>query len=47
MFRVPHRPAEIHHEKAAVRAGQQKLARRGYELTDVRILDLLILSAAA
>jgi len=28
-----------------VRAVQQKLARRGYELTDVRILDLLILSA--
>ena len=32
---------------AAVRAVRQELARRGYELTEVRILDLLILSAAA
>jgi hypothetical protein len=32
---------------AAVRAVRQELARRGYELTEVRILDLLILSAEA
>jgi len=32
---------------AAARAVRQGLARRGYELTEVRILDLLILSAAA
>ena len=31
----------------AVRAVRQELASRGYELTEVRILDLLILSAAA
>jgi Family of unknown function (DUF6308) len=31
----------------AVQAVRQDLARRGYELTEVRILDLLILSAAA
>ena len=30
----------------AVRALRQELVRRGYELTEVRILDLLILSAA-
>jgi hypothetical protein len=30
-----------------VRAVRQELARRGYGLTDVRILDLLILSAGA
>ena len=32
---------------AAVRAVREELARRGEELTEVRILDLLILSAAA
>ena len=32
---------------AAVRAVRQDLVRRGYELTEVRILDLLILSAQA
>src|SRR5690349_7996643 len=32
---------------AAVRAARQQLATRNYELTEVRILDLLILSAAA
>jgi Family of unknown function (DUF6308) len=32
---------------AAVRAVRQELARRGYGLTEVRILDLLILSAQA
>jgi hypothetical protein len=32
---------------AAVRAARQQLAARNYELTEVRILDLLILSAAA
>jgi len=31
---------------AAVRAVQQEVARRGYELTEVRTLDLLILSAS-
>jgi hypothetical protein len=30
----------------AVRAVRQELAGRGYDITDVRILDLLILSAA-
>ena len=33
--------------RAAVRAAQQELAGRGYGLTEVRILDLLILSAEA
>jgi hypothetical protein len=33
--------------RAALRAVRQDLARRGYELTDVRILDLLILSVRA
>jgi hypothetical protein len=33
--------------QAALRAVRQELARRGYGLTEVRILDLLILSAAA
>jgi Family of unknown function (DUF6308) len=32
---------------ASVQATRQKLARHGYELTEVRILDLLILSSAA
>jgi hypothetical protein len=32
---------------AAVQAVRQELSRRGYELTEVRILDLLILSARA
>ena len=32
---------------AAVRAVRQELARHGYELTEVRILDLLILSVQA
>jgi hypothetical protein len=32
---------------AAVRAVRQELARRGYELTEVRILDLLIWSVEA
>jgi Family of unknown function (DUF6308) len=32
---------------ASVRAIRQELARHGYELTEVRILDLLILSSAA
>jgi hypothetical protein len=32
---------------AAVRAARRQLATRNYELTEVRILDLLILSAAA
>ena len=32
---------------AAVRAARQQLATRNYELTEVRILDLLILSVAA
>ena len=31
----------------AVRAVRQELVRRGYDLTEVRILDLLILSAQA
>jgi hypothetical protein len=33
--------------QAALQAVRQELARRGYGLTEVRILDLLILSAAA
>ena len=32
---------------AAVRAARQELVKRGYELTEVRILDLLILSTAS
>jgi hypothetical protein len=33
--------------QAAVRAVREELAGHGYELTEVRTLDLLILSAAA
>ena len=39
--------SDLDRNSAAVRAVRQELARRGYELTEVRILDLLILSAAA
>jgi Family of unknown function (DUF6308) len=38
---------DLDRNRAAVRAVRQELARRGYGLTDVRILDLLILSADA
>jgi hypothetical protein len=38
---------DLDRNQAAVRAVQQELARRGYRLTEVRILDLLILSAEA
>jgi Family of unknown function (DUF6308) len=38
---------DLDHNQAAVRAVRQELARRGYGLTEVRILDLLILSAQA
>ena len=38
---------DLDHNQAAVRAVRQELARRGHELTEVRILDLLILSAQA
>ena len=38
---------DLDHNWAAVRAVRQELARRGYRLTEVRILDLLILSAQA
>ena len=38
---------DLHHNWAAVQAVRQDLARRGYGLTEVRILDLLILSAQA
>lgn len=31
---------------AAVQAVRQELVRRGYDITEVRILDLLVLSAA-
>jgi hypothetical protein len=33
--------------QAGVRAVRQEIAARGYEITEVRVLDLLILSAAA
>ena len=39
--------SDLDRNSAAVRAVRQELAGRGYELTEVRILDLLILSAAA
>jgi hypothetical protein len=38
---------DLDRNRAAVRAVRQELARRGYGLTEVRILDLLILSAQA
>jgi hypothetical protein len=38
---------DLDNNRAAVRAVGQDLAGRGYRLTEVRILDLLILSAAA
>jgi hypothetical protein len=38
---------DLDHNRAAVRAVRQELARRGYPLTEVRILDLLIVSAQA
>jgi len=38
---------DLDHNPAAVRAVRQELARRGYRITEVRILDLLILSAEA
>jgi hypothetical protein len=36
---------DLDRNQAAVRAVRQELTRRGYEITEVRILDLLILSA--
>jgi Family of unknown function (DUF6308) len=36
---------DLDRNRAAVRAVRRELARRGYRLTEVRILDLLILSA--
>ena len=39
--------SDLDRNTAAVRAIRQELAGRGYELTDVRILDLLILSVQA
>jgi hypothetical protein len=36
--------SDLDRNSAAVRAIGQELAGRGYELTEVRILDLLILS---
>ena len=39
--------SDLDRNSAAVRAIRQELAGRGYELTDVRILDLLILSVPA
>jgi hypothetical protein len=38
---------DLDDNRAAVRVAQQELAGRGYVLTEVRILDLLILSAEA
>ena len=38
---------DLDRNSAAVRAIRQELAGRGYELTEVRILDLLILSVQA
>ena len=38
---------DLDNNRAAMRAVRQELAGRGYGLTEVRILDLLILSAAA
>ena len=37
---------DLDRNQAALRAVRQELARRGFELTEVRILDLLIWSAA-
>ena len=37
---------DLHRNQAALRAVRQELARRGHGLTEVRILDLLIWSAA-
>jgi Family of unknown function (DUF6308) len=39
--------SDLDRNLTAIRAVRQELARRGYELTEVRILDLLILSDAA
>jgi hypothetical protein len=36
---------DLDRNRTAVRAVREELARRGYELTDVRVLDLLIWSA--
>jgi Family of unknown function (DUF6308) len=38
---------DLHRNQAAVQAVRQDLTGRGYQLTEVRILDLLILSAQA
>ncbi|HJY94540.1 MAG TPA: hypothetical protein VJ371_06270, partial [Streptosporangiaceae bacterium] len=38
---------DLDRNRAAIRAVRQELARRGYGLTEVRILDLLILAASA
>ena len=38
---------DLDSNRAAVRAARQELAGRGYGLTEVRILDLLILSTEA
>ncbi|HEV2936913.1 MAG TPA: DUF6308 family protein, partial [Streptosporangiaceae bacterium] len=38
---------DLDHNWSAVRAVRQELARRGDQLTEIRILDLLILSAQA
>ena len=38
---------DLDRNRAAIRAVRQELARRGYGLTEVRILDLLILSTQA
>jgi hypothetical protein len=38
---------DLDRNRAAVRAVRQELARRGYGLSEVRILDLLIWSLAA
>ena len=38
---------DLDRNQGPVRTVQQELAGRGYELTEVRILDLLILSAEA
>jgi hypothetical protein len=38
---------DLDDNREAVRVAQQELAGRGYVLTEVRILDLLILSAEA
>ena len=38
---------DLERNQAAVRTVRHELARHGYGLTEVRILDLLILSAAA